>query len=105
MIAAEAPDTIIIKPQPRQEQFLSSPADIVIFGGAAFGGKTWSLLVEPLRHINNKKFGAVLFRRTVPEITREGGLWDEAGDLYPLLNGEPNQQEHSYKFPSGVKIT
>lgn len=27
----------IIKPQPKQEQFLSSPADLVIYGGAAGG--------------------------------------------------------------------
>jgi len=98
-------DVIEIRPQARQEQFLSSPADIVIFGGAAFGGKTYALEIEPLRHINNKDFGAVIFRRTIPEITREGGLWDEAGKLYPLLNGTPNSQEHSYKFPSGAKIT
>lgn len=28
----------VIKPQPKQEQFLSSPADIVVYGGAAGGG-------------------------------------------------------------------
>ena len=27
-----------IRPQPRQEQFLSTPADIAIYGGAAGGG-------------------------------------------------------------------
>lgn len=27
----------VIKPQPRQEQFLSSNADVVVFGGAAGG--------------------------------------------------------------------
>jgi len=32
-------------------------------------------------------------------------LWSEAGKLYPLLNGVPNSQEHSYKFPYGAKIT
>ena len=29
---------VVIKPQPKQEQFLSSPADIVQYGGAAGGG-------------------------------------------------------------------
>jgi predicted phage terminase large subunit-like protein len=96
---------VIIRPQPRQEKFLSSSADVVIFGGAAFGGKTYALELEALRHIDNKNFGAVIFRRTIPELTREGGLWDEAAKLYPLLNGVPNSQEHSYKFPSGAKIT
>jgi predicted phage terminase large subunit-like protein len=98
-------EAIVIKPQPRQEQFLSSSADIVIFGGGAFGGKTYAVLLEPLRHINNGKFGAVIFRRTISEITKEGGVWDEAGDLYPLMGGESNEQEHSYEFPSGAKIT
>jgi len=102
---AEAPAIIEIRPQPRQEQFLSSAADVVVFGGAAFGGKTYALEIEPLRHIDNNGFGAVIFRRTIPEITREGGLWDEAGNLYPLLDGKPNAQEHSYKFKSGAKIT
>ncbi len=35
----------IIKPQEgKQEQFLSSPADIVFYGGAKGGGKTFGLL-------------------------------------------------------------
>lgn len=27
----------VIRPQPKQEEFLSSPADLVIYGGAAGG--------------------------------------------------------------------
>jgi hypothetical protein len=56
-------DVIEIHPQPRQEQFLSSSADVVVFGGAAFGGKTYALEIEPLRHIDKKRFGAVIFRK------------------------------------------
>lgn len=79
-----------IKPQPgAQERFLSSHADIAIYGGAAGGGKSFALLLEPLRHIGNNDFGGVIFRRTSPQITNEGALWDEAGKLYPLVGGEP----------------
>lgn len=94
-----------IRPQPRQEIFLSSPADIAIFGGSAGGGKTYALLMEPLRHINNPKFGGVIFRRSIPEVTREGGLWDEANGLYPLLLGIPNENGKFFKFPGGSKIS
>jgi predicted phage terminase large subunit-like protein len=106
MIATlDEPEIITIEPQPRQERFLSSSADIAIYGGGAGGGKTWSLLIEPLRHIDNPDFGAVLFRRTIPEITKEGGMWDEANKIYPLVNGRPNANEHLYRFPSGAKVT
>ena len=75
-----------IRPQPGpQEAFLSSPADIAIYGGAAGGGKTWSILVEPLRHIGKKGFGAVIFRKNLTQVTNEGGLWDKTFDLSPAL--------------------
>lgn len=98
-------NVIAIRPQPRQEEFLASSADIVIFGGGAFGGKTYALLLEPLRHTDNPKFGCVIFRRTISEITKEGGLWDEASDIYPLIGATPNQQEHSFTFETDSKIT
>lgn len=102
---AEPVEVIDIRPQPRQETFLSSPADIAIYGGAAGGGKTYALLLEPLRHIGNHEFGAVIFRRTLPEITKEGAMWDEAGNVYPLMGARSNQTERSYRFPSGAKIS
>lgn len=94
-----------IKPQSRQEQFLASSADISIYGGAAGGGKTWALLLEPLRHKDNPNFGAVIFRRTIPEITHEGALWDEAKKIYPLLEAKANENEKQFRFPGGAKIT
>ena len=98
-------DVMEIRLQPKQEMFCGSPADIAIFGGSAGGGKTYALLLEPLRHINKKNFGAVFFRRIYPELTREGGAWDEAGNIYPLFGGEPNQTDLVYRFPSGAKVT
>lgn len=94
-----------IRPQPKQEKFLSSPADIAIYGGSAGGGKTWASLVEPLRHVKNGRFGAVIFRRTFPEITREGGMWDEAMSIYPALGSRSNRNDMSFRFPSGAKIS
>lgn len=73
-----------IKPQEGYQMMsLSSPADIVIGGAAAGVGKTFSLLLEPLKHIlTTPHFGGVIFRRTTPQITAEGGLWDASGKLY-----------------------
>ena len=95
-----------IRPQPgAQERFLACPADIAIYGGAAGGGKSFGLLLEPLRHIANKEFGGVIFRRTSPQITNEGALWDEAGKLYPLVGGDARVGSLEYHFPTKACIS
>ena len=95
-----------IRPQAgAQERFLSSSADIAIYGEAAGGGKSFALLMEPLRHIGNEHFGGVIFRRTSPQITNEGALWDEAGKLYPLVGGDARVGSLEYKFPSGSSVS
>lgn len=95
-----------IGPQPGpQTSFLSTSADIAIYGGAAGSGKTWGELLEPLRHIDNPDFGAVIFRRTYPEITNEGALWSEAGKIYPVVGGRPKLGDLMYTFPSGMRVS
>lgn len=95
-----------IKPQPGpQELFLSSAADIAIYGGAAGGGKSFALLMEPLRHLNESDFRAVIFRRTVKQVRNEGGLWDTASSLYGNLGGTARESTLSWRFSSGSAIS
>jgi predicted phage terminase large subunit-like protein len=98
-------ETVNIRPQPKQEAFLTSSADIAIFGGGAGGGKTFALLLEPLYHVGNPDFGAVIFRRTMPEITKEKGMLDESMSLYPLLGAVYNKNENRWTFPSGARVS
>ena len=97
--------TIEIRPQAGpQTDWLASPAEISIFGGAAGSGKSYGLLLDPLRHIHNPKFGGIIFRRTSVQVRNEGGLWDTSVTLYPLLNGKPREGRLRWQFPSGATI-
>lgn len=69
-----------------QWDFLCCDADIALYGGAAGGGKTFSLLMLPLQ-FRSLRFDTVIFRRTTPEILNPGGLWDESCKLYPAAGG------------------
>lgn len=105
MTATPEAEAVALAPQPGyQEAMLATDADIAIGGGSAGAGKTFGVLLETLRHTGNGKFGAVVFRRTLPNITNEGGLWDEAGDIYPHLGATPNLNRHVWSFPSGASI-
>jgi hypothetical protein len=72
--------------------FLATSADIAIYGWSAGGGKTWAILMEPVRHIGNGDFGGVIFRRESPQI-------------FPLLGASSKLQPAQWVFPSGAKLT
>lgn len=94
-----------IRPQEGfQYDFLSTSADIAIGGGAAGAGKTYALLMEPLRHSRVKGFGSVIFRRTSPQIKAQGGLWDTSMELYPLTGATPRESTMEWVFQQGTKL-
>lgn len=96
---------MIIRAQPGpQEHFLSCPADIVIYGGAAGGGKSFGLVLDPLRHMRNSRFRATIFRRSYAEVMRSGGLWDTCRMMYPYCGAKEHASRMVWKFPSGMEV-
>lgn len=108
MPAGDLLEEVVVGPQPGpQTLFLSTPADICIYGGMAGGGKTFGLIFEPLRHIVPTEerpkgvagFSGVIFRRTMPQVRNEGGLWDESMQLYPQFGGKPRETITEWVWP------
>lgn len=83
---------------------------LIFYGGAAGGGKSWSLLADALKYIDCPYFYAVFFRKTIKQLKRT--LWKEAKKMYmPLLIdkkgkfiGKANikEQDMIIVFPSGA---
>ena len=91
-----------------QYAFLSTNADVAIYGGGAGGGKSWALLADAARYHYDDKYGecgAVIFRRTTPQIKNEGGLWDESLEFYAPWKPKSNQVDLSHTFANGFKIS
>lgn len=79
---------IVLRPQPGpQTAFMASPADVVIYGGAAGGGKSYGLLMSALRYKNVRGYNCTIFRRTYNQVFSPGGLWDEATGMYHAFRG------------------
>lgn len=94
-----------IRPQPGpQTEFLSSSADIAIYGGAAGGGKSFALLLEPTRHVHIGDFGAVIFRRTLADVKKQGSLLDTSYGVYGPIGARPRLDTLTWSFPGGAKI-
>lgn len=105
MSIAEAIEQRQIGPQPGpQTEFAITEADIAIYGGAAGGGKSFGLLLEPFYHYNNSQFGAVIFRRNTTQIRNQGGLWDEAIQLYSGVGADLKDSALEVIFESGMAV-
>ena len=78
--------------------------DIILVGGGAGGGKSAVTLMKNLDGINDPHFRCTIFRRTYPELARQGGLIDESKALYSQFGGIYKAQAKVWQFPSGATI-
>ena len=95
---------VIFKPNTGpQTQFLAASEREVFYGGARGGGKSYAMLVDPLRYCHRATHRALLIRRTMPELR---DLINHSQRLYSRAfpGAKWREQEKEWRFPSGAKI-
>jgi hypothetical protein len=103
-VKEEVNNNIIFQPNDGpQTDFLAAPEIDVLYGGAAGGGKSYAMLVDPLRYAHRAAHRALILRRSMPEL-RE--LIDKSRELYPqAFHGcKFREVEKLWNFPSGAKV-
>jgi hypothetical protein len=86
-----------------QEDFLAAGETDVLYGGSAGGGKSYAMIVDPLRFAHKPAHRALILRRSMPEL-RE--LIDKSRELYPKAfpGCKYREVEKLWNFPSGAKV-
>ncbi len=86
-----------------QTEFLAASEREVFYGGARGGGKSYAMLVDPLRYCDKQKHRALLIRRTMPELR---DLINHSQQLYSKAypGAKWREQEKEWRFPSGARI-
>ncbi len=103
-IEVEEAQNVIFQPNKGpQTEFLSSNEREVLYGGSAGGGKSYAMLADPVRYLNNPQFRGLLIRRTTEEL-RE--LISVSKQLYPeaIPNIRFMERDKTWVAPSGATL-
>lgn len=82
----------------KQTDFMESDADIVIYGGAAGGGKTFGIILCPTYFFHLDGVNGAIFRREFTDLVKPGAIWGEAKKVYNQLGFKENNARMQYQF-------
>lgn len=83
---------------------LDNETDILLTGGGAGSGKSFTCLTKSLGYINDPAARVLVVRRSYPMLKLSGGLWDESKGIYSHFGGIPKEQKLTWVFPNGATI-
>jgi hypothetical protein len=81
------------------------PVREALFGGAAGGGKSDSLLMAALQYVDEPGYAAILFRRTYADLALPGAIMDRSKEWLSGKGARWNEREKTWTFPSGATLS
>ena len=92
-----------VRPTPTQARFLLDRGREALYGGAAGGGKSIALLMAALQFIEVPDYAAIIFRRTLRDLSLPSGLIPVAQSW---LSGHArwSGDDHTWHFPNGARL-
>ena len=91
-------------PTAKQAEFMDCNELEALYGGAAGGGKTGSLLMDPLRDVDTPGFSAIIFRRTFQDLALPDSIMDRAHQWLDGKDAHWDGTRYRFTFPSGATL-
>ncbi len=92
-------------PHPKQRDYLAVDTLEALYGGAAGGGKSSTLLMAALQHVHMPGYAALLLRRTYRDLALPGALMDRAAEWLMPTDARWRDTDKQWLFPSGATLT
>ena len=84
---------------------MAADAGEILFGGAAGGGKSDSLLTAALQFVDVPGYAAILFRKTYSDLSLPNALMSRAAAWLSGTAARWNSDTKTWTFPSGATLT
>lgn len=89
------------EPTPKQSAFLLLDHLEAFYGGAGGGGKSDGLLMAALQYADVPGYAAILFRRTLTDLSLPEALMDRSHHWLDGTSAQWNGQTNTWSFPTG----